>query len=491
MAYACMSNTGILNAENLPASEWETLKRHQKSLDLKMPCCGSLAGMRGGDHMQKRAHFYHLFRVEGCPSTAAESEAHRQAKAIIRKAAKKAGWEAEEEYWGQATETQFYRADVLVWKGDRKIAFEVQLSPQTDVESERRQQLFCSAGIESVWFFSGTLPLSGFCARIDVGQKEEGIAFQIATREGLSFELKEFVSAFLEGTWDKGLQVYCNIKRQIHQLSSGGGWRVALIPWKGHLPSDPEYWRTSMVLSQSEITVLIETNLPKAAAINLKEAQQEAFFNEGKFAFLTRQRPFFKLVCFWGGRRKTIGPISLQEIIQNSLLTTFLENGSEEQNLLPAPVSLPSQPFIKSVFGDVDPFPKMARVKLHAYTIPCLKCREITVLLEKVTLGWGFETFLKVRDFGEWFWEIFPPALLLPATGYPDRTYLNKCMACETLQPELKRHQNKNEAEEAIIGNYQSLSHARWIKHPIFVTKEIQPGWVKPDRAFFHIEKIL
>jgi hypothetical protein len=93
-------------------------------------------------------HFVHLRRHPDC-AWANESAEHVEVKRAIIDALAESGWEVRAEQSGPD-----WRADVLATSPTgRRIAFEVQLSPQTFEETVTREDRFREAGVEGVWLF--------------------------------------------------------------------------------------------------------------------------------------------------------------------------------------------------------------------------------------------------------------------------------------------------------------------------------------------------
>lgn len=105
-------------------------------------CCGRPAHRRTSKLGTR--HFVHNRRGE-CV-TGPESAEHLALKERIALAIQAAGWDVLIE----AQHGEFI-ADVEARRGYDVVAFEVQWSPQTDVEYERRSALYAAAGIELVW----------------------------------------------------------------------------------------------------------------------------------------------------------------------------------------------------------------------------------------------------------------------------------------------------------------------------------------------------
>ncbi len=127
---AIINNEDVL-APFLDDAAWQLFKTRVKNehLDVRLPCCGGIAYLRTSKHGLN--HFVHKER-DTCIS-APETWQHLKAKREIVLACRSAGYEALTEVSGDG-----WRADVLAGKGNVKIAFEVQWSPQTWEETQER-----------------------------------------------------------------------------------------------------------------------------------------------------------------------------------------------------------------------------------------------------------------------------------------------------------------------------------------------------------------
>lgn len=142
-------------APDLDETAWAALKQSLGSSlgRLVMPCCGRAAIMRVSTRGLR--HFAHKGRMSDGTRCdwAPESEDHLRAKLEILQACRIAGWGAQPEV---RAENSTWRADILAWRdtprGRSRVAFEVQLSPQTRAETEERQARYAAAGIRGCWF---------------------------------------------------------------------------------------------------------------------------------------------------------------------------------------------------------------------------------------------------------------------------------------------------------------------------------------------------
>ena len=116
----------------------------------KPPAKLTCRGCSGRMHAKARSHtrfFAHHVRQDDCP-TAGESPEHLRLKRLLVDAARAAGWEAnpEEPVGGRW-------ADVLAVSpdGQRRVALEVQLSPQTAAVTTERTADYAGVDVEVIW----------------------------------------------------------------------------------------------------------------------------------------------------------------------------------------------------------------------------------------------------------------------------------------------------------------------------------------------------
>jgi hypothetical protein len=130
---------------------WNELKKNYKSLLLIMPCCQAKAIPK----TSKLGTFFFYHSVKGGCTSEAESPEHEYVKAIVAKSAKDAGWSVKTEWWGKSPSGERWCADVMCFKGEHlKIAFEIQLSPQSVKETQYRQERYKASGVRCAWFVS-------------------------------------------------------------------------------------------------------------------------------------------------------------------------------------------------------------------------------------------------------------------------------------------------------------------------------------------------
>lgn len=135
---------------------WKSLVERARAAPsmLIMRCCstqGIPCVSRSG-----RFFFRHRSKPSNCVSPP-ESHEHLEMKAAVARAVSEAGWSAEVEAQGPGWE-----ADVLASRGRAKIALEVQLSPQGQAETRRREELYVVAGVMPWWLVNRRNSGDGF-----------------------------------------------------------------------------------------------------------------------------------------------------------------------------------------------------------------------------------------------------------------------------------------------------------------------------------------
>ena len=125
---------------------WEEYKRTLRNDEkgIKLYCCDNTVYLRKSKLGTK--HFVH--RRKHICGWEPESYDHLKAKELIYKLCRAEGWEAEPEY-----RIDDCIADVYATDGETNVAFEIQLSPQTEKETFYRHDKYKLHGLKCVWFF--------------------------------------------------------------------------------------------------------------------------------------------------------------------------------------------------------------------------------------------------------------------------------------------------------------------------------------------------
>jgi competence CoiA-like predicted nuclease len=143
---AIINNEEIISI-NCDDEKWDTLqKKSRKSeIQIKLPCCNNTGFLRKSSLGLK--HFAHKSAQNNC-DWKAESLEHLKIKQEIIEGCKDTDWTAIPEF-----SENDWRADVLAFRGIRRIAFEVQWSPQTYQETVRRQERYKKSEVRGCWYF--------------------------------------------------------------------------------------------------------------------------------------------------------------------------------------------------------------------------------------------------------------------------------------------------------------------------------------------------
>lgn len=147
MSLRAIVNMQDVLAPQLSDEEWSELQALSKAKNciINLPCCQG-SGYPRVSKLGTR-HFVHKKQPENC-DWERETADHLSMKSQIVQSCFESGWNACTEVTGPD-----WRADVLATKGKHKIAFEIQLSPQSMEETQFRQERYRQSGIKGYWIF--------------------------------------------------------------------------------------------------------------------------------------------------------------------------------------------------------------------------------------------------------------------------------------------------------------------------------------------------
>lgn len=156
MAFSCNKDSHTIYGFQYDLKDWIALKENKESV-FEMTCCGNQAilktsklGTQFFAHKVKPKH-------TNC-STGGESAEHIHIKYLVMKELDKNGWAVEVEKRGATPSGEEWIADIYAEKGKAKIAIEVQWSPQTFIETRRRQEKYAQSGVRCAWLLrSGSM----------------------------------------------------------------------------------------------------------------------------------------------------------------------------------------------------------------------------------------------------------------------------------------------------------------------------------------------
>jgi hypothetical protein len=149
MPLRCLDPAGrSIQAFDLANEQWRAMEaENRRARHLKMPCCSAPVVLK----RSRLGTRFFAHKAVGTCTTAAETEAHLILKAMAVDEARAHGWSVMTEVPGAAPSGEAWRADVLAWRGDRKIAIEIQWSSETNDEILRRQQRYRDSGVRCLW----------------------------------------------------------------------------------------------------------------------------------------------------------------------------------------------------------------------------------------------------------------------------------------------------------------------------------------------------
>lgn len=156
MAFSCNKDSNTIYGFQYDLKDWIALKENKESV-FEMTCCGNRAilktsklGTQFFAHKVKPKH-------TNC-STGGESAEHIHIKYLVMKELDRNGWAVEVEKRGATPSGEEWIADIYAEKGKAKIAIEVQWSPQTFIETRRRQEKYAQSGVRCAWLLrSGSM----------------------------------------------------------------------------------------------------------------------------------------------------------------------------------------------------------------------------------------------------------------------------------------------------------------------------------------------
>lgn len=201
MPIRAASDQGDVHAFAMSAEQWKDLKGTYKVLNLRMPCCSVPAVPK----TSSRGNYFFAHARRGECTTADESPEHLYCKSIIAKAALDAGWAVTTERPGVSPAGEEWVADVFCEKGTAQLALEVQMSPQSDEETIRRQTRYKASGVRGAWFF-GTRARQGtiaFDKETPAFSLQPVVVGELPTLVRFAASLPEFVKGMLQKrlTW--------------------------------------------------------------------------------------------------------------------------------------------------------------------------------------------------------------------------------------------------------------------------------------------------
>jgi hypothetical protein len=218
MPLRCIGPNGqSIQSFDLLETEWSALELENRRLRrLRMPCCDASVVMKISTQGLK--FFAHKSR--GPCQSAPETEAHLALKTLAAQAAQRAGWRCSTEVNGASPSGETWTADVLAYKGEAKVAVEIQWSPQTNEESLYRQERYRRSGVRCLWLFRRSkFPVSkDFPAARVSGDHTKGFKVHLGWQE---MPVDEFLDAAFAKRFQFGIPLGAKAIVRIHGKMGG------------------------------------------------------------------------------------------------------------------------------------------------------------------------------------------------------------------------------------------------------------------------------
>lgn len=148
MPLRCVDGEAELAAYKMTDPEWDELRqKNSRFKHLKMHCCDAGVTLKTSSLGTK--FFAHLRKGE-CV-TQPETAEHLFAKSLVASALSGTEWNARTEVSGETSEGERWVADVLAEKGEKRVAIEIQWSPQSLEETKRRQARYKQSRVRGLW----------------------------------------------------------------------------------------------------------------------------------------------------------------------------------------------------------------------------------------------------------------------------------------------------------------------------------------------------
>ena len=156
MAFSCSKNKQKIYSFQYNLKDWIALKEDESSV-FEMSCCGNQAILKTSKLGTQ--FFAHKIKSNSCDfSAGGESDEHMDIKRLIMQELVRNNWNVEVEKRGITPSGEEWVADIYAEKDKAKIAIEVQWSPQTFIETRRRQKKYAQSGVRCAWLIrSGSM----------------------------------------------------------------------------------------------------------------------------------------------------------------------------------------------------------------------------------------------------------------------------------------------------------------------------------------------
>lgn len=153
MGFICIIENKEIYSFMLNDEQWTRLKDKYKNLSIFMPCCQTPAIPKKN---KLGTQFFAHHPSSSCSFSSGESREHQLCKYLVLKHLHENGWNVIPEYRGETPSGETWIADIYAEKNKSKIIIEIQWSPQSIVETKRRQEKYIASGIRAIWFMRTT-----------------------------------------------------------------------------------------------------------------------------------------------------------------------------------------------------------------------------------------------------------------------------------------------------------------------------------------------
>lgn len=153
MGFCAIVKDELIYSFTINDQSWQHLKENYKELGMSMPCCKTAAIPKKN---KLGTQYFAHHPSSSCGFSSGESREHQLCKYLILKYLHDHGWTVLPEHRGQTPDGEVWIADIYAEKNNAKLVVEIQWSPQTIEETQRRQEKYIKSGIRAVWFMRTT-----------------------------------------------------------------------------------------------------------------------------------------------------------------------------------------------------------------------------------------------------------------------------------------------------------------------------------------------
>lgn len=142
----CLATGAVVESFSVSDAEWNAMRADKGAFLMRRS--GKVAVLRENRHGTR---WFQSKPGDRDPDYKPESPAHEMTKIWIVRSLRAAGYKATAEQFGVSPEGERWEADAFVDLGDKRIAIEVQMSPQTLADYLYRTQRYRRSGVKVIW----------------------------------------------------------------------------------------------------------------------------------------------------------------------------------------------------------------------------------------------------------------------------------------------------------------------------------------------------